>query len=190
MPNGANVGMHLPSWAKPRYAVGVNDRNPAAAAPAARERGMPTQAAEPINAADGLWQKRWLRLGHWLHRSSRSASNRGQRVWVAILRPRADLLPQQLSLRRPTRMRCAAFHSMIAPVSLLVFVFVFMFLRSRFTGPAHVGLYLLKSKTVSRGYGEPTLKDLARVIQRFPRHDTDGHARPPTGTARREGSQI
>jgi hypothetical protein len=35
--------------------------------------------------------------------------------------------------------------------------------------------------TVGRGYGEPTLKDLARVIQRFPRYDTDGHARPPTG---------
>jgi hypothetical protein len=26
--------------------------------------------------------------------------------------------------------------------------------------------------TVGRGYGEPTLKDLAQVIQRFPRYDT------------------
>ena len=44
----------MPSWAKPRYAVGVNDRNPAAAAPAASERGMPTQAADPIKASSSF----------------------------------------------------------------------------------------------------------------------------------------
>ena len=35
-------------------AVGVNDRNPAAAAPAASERGMPTQAADPIKASSSF----------------------------------------------------------------------------------------------------------------------------------------
>ena len=40
--------------------------------------------------------------------------------------------------------------------------------------------------TVGRGYGEPTLKDLAKVIQRFPRYNTpEGHTRPLTTPERR-----
>ena len=51
----------MPSWATPRYEVGVSNKNPAAAAPAASERGMPrreiTVPAVSIDAADQIGQR-------------------------------------------------------------------------------------------------------------------------------------